>query len=86
MFLEQEQQEHKFRFKNTNSEIKKKKKKVAVENSSTIIKSQVNAKTLPISKANLDWRCSEDKLDEEILALDRLDLDDLEVLRERRLQ
>ncbi|KAL5993870.1 hypothetical protein ACLOJK_038227 [Asimina triloba] len=28
----------------------------------------------------------EDKLDEEITALDRLDLDDLEVLRERRLQ
>lgn len=28
----------------------------------------------------------EDKLDEEIHALDRLDLDDLEVLRERRLQ
>ena len=28
----------------------------------------------------------EDKLDEEISALDRLDLDDLEVLRERRLQ
>ncbi|KAK7843257.1 thioredoxin domain-containing protein 9 like protein [Quercus suber] len=28
----------------------------------------------------------EDKLDEEISALNRLDLDDLEVLRERRLQ
>ncbi|KAK7831230.1 thioredoxin domain-containing protein 9 like protein [Quercus suber] len=28
----------------------------------------------------------EDKLDEEISTLDRLDLDDLEVLRERRLQ
>ena len=46
----------------------------------------VNAKTLPISKANLDWRCSEDKLDEEISALDSLDLDNLEVLKERRLQ
>jgi hypothetical protein len=28
----------------------------------------------------------EDKIDEELAALDRLDLDDLEVLRERRLQ
>ena len=76
MCLEQEQQEQKLRFKNTNPEIKKKKKN----------QKSVNAKTLPISKANLDWRCSEDKLDEEISALDRLDLDDLEVLRERRLQ
>ena len=85
MFLEQEQQEHKFRFKNTNSEIKKKKKSCRGKFFHQNQKS-VNAKTLPISKANLDWRCSEDKLDEEILALDRLDLDDLEVLRERRLQ
>ncbi|XP_020595154.1 thioredoxin domain-containing protein 9 homolog [Phalaenopsis equestris] len=31
-------------------------------------------------------RAVEDKLDDEITALDRLDLDDIEVLRERRLQ
>nr|POE87148.1 thioredoxin domain-containing protein 9 like [Quercus suber] len=31
-------------------------------------------------------KAMEDKLDEEISALDRLDLDDLEVLKERRLQ
>ncbi|KAK7855310.1 thioredoxin domain-containing protein 9 like protein [Quercus suber] len=34
----------------------------------------------------MGYKCSEDKLDEEIAALDRLDLDNLEVLRERRLQ
>ena len=31
-------------------------------------------------------KAMEDKLDDEITALDRLDIDDLEVLRERRLQ
>ena len=67
--------------KNKNSDSKTQTRKLKKKKN----QKSVNAKTLPISKANLDWRCSEDKLDEEISALDRLDLDDLEVLRERRL-
>ncbi|XP_031130465.1 thioredoxin domain-containing protein 9 homolog [Ipomoea triloba] len=44
------------------------------------VKEIIEKQVLTVAKA------VEDKLDEEIAALDRLDLDDIEVLRERRLQ
>ncbi|XP_020264754.1 thioredoxin domain-containing protein 9 homolog [Asparagus officinalis] len=46
----------------------------------SLVKQIIENQVLTVAKA------VEDKLDEEISALDRLDLDDIEVLRERRIQ